>query len=187
MHIRKFAFRVLAVSIAALFLFLSHASAQQRLVIIGGGARPAAALARFDEWAGKEKAHILIIPWATQSPDVAFKNLQEDFAPYPKAVIEAAPAAPLTEATKIKFLDQLKTATGVFFSGGDQGRIMDVLKDQSLLQALTKRYHEGVVFGGTSAGAAIMSRRMITGEGDFKLIDGEKSKHVRVWRCCRIT
>jgi len=174
MHIKKFAFRVFTVGVTTFFLSFSQSSAQQRLVIIGGGARPAAALARFDEWAGKEKAHILIISWATQSPDVAFKNLQEDLAPYPKAVIEAAPAAPLTEATKIKFLDQLKNATGVFFSGGDQGRIMDVLKDQSLLRALTKRYQEGVVFGGTSAGAAIMSHRMITGEGDFKLIDGEK-------------
>src|SRR5262245_34862356 len=119
MHLKKFGSRVFTVCLATGFLFLSQTNAQQRLVIIGGGARPAAALARFHEWAGKEKAHILIIPWATQSPDVAFKNLQEDFAPFPKAAIEAAPPAPLTEAAKARFLDQLKTASGVFFSGGD--------------------------------------------------------------------
>jgi len=51
---------------------------------------------------------------------------------------------------------------------------MDVLKDESLLQALRIRYVGGMVFGGTSAGTAIMSHRMITGEGDFKVIDGSK-------------
>jgi cyanophycinase len=36
------------------------------------------------------------------------------------------------------------------------------------------RHAQGVVFGGTSAGAAVMSRRMITGEGDFGVIDGRE-------------
>jgi len=163
------------ISVCLTLLFLqAYTNAQQRLVIVGGGSRPPAALARFVEWGGKEKARILIVSWATQDPAGAFKSLQEDFATIPKAAIEAAPPAPLTEQTKSKFLDQLKQATAVFFSGGDQTRIMDVLKDESLLEALRQRYHSGVVFGGTSAGTAIMSRRMITGEGDFKLIDGAK-------------
>ena len=155
-------------------LFMSQTSAQQRLVIVGGGPRPTGALARFVEWAGKERAHILIIPWATEHPDAAFKSLKDDFTPFPTEAIEAAHAAPLNDAAKVKFMSQLKQATGVFFSGGDQARIMNVLTDESLLQALRKRYEEGVVFGGTSAGTAIMSRRMITGEGDFKMIDGAK-------------
>ena len=59
----------------------------------------------------------------------------------------------------------------MFFSGGDQNRVMDVLKDAELLQALRARYAAGVPFGGTSAGTAIMSSPMITGEGDFTVID----------------
>jgi cyanophycinase len=157
-----------------LLFFLVSANAQQRLVIVGGGPRPPEALARFVEWAGKERSHILIIAWATEHPDAAFKSLKDDFAPFPTEAIEAAPAAPFSDAAKVKFLNQLKQATGVFFSGGDQARIMNVLADESLLQALRKRYEDGVVFGGTSAGTAIMSRRMITGEGDFKMIDGAK-------------
>jgi beta-lactamase class A len=132
------------------------------------------ALSRFVQWAGKERARILIIPWATEQPEAAFKSLQEDFAPFPTQAIEAAPSAPLNEDAKGKFLSQLEQATGVFFSGGDQARIMNVLNDDSLLLALRKRYEAGVVFGGTSAGTAIMSRRMITGDGDFKMIDGAK-------------
>ncbi|MDQ2855864.1 MAG: cyanophycinase, partial [Acidobacteriota bacterium] len=172
---KRFRPQILSVSALLLvLLFLSHASAQQRLVIVGGGPRPPEALARFIEWAGKERSHILIIPWATAQPEAAFKSLREDFAPFQTAAVEAAPAAPLKDDDKVKFLNQLKQATGVFFSGGDQARIMNVLSDDSLLQALRKRYQEGVVFGGTSAGTAIMSRRMITGEGDLKVIDGAK-------------
>jgi cyanophycinase len=51
---------------------------------------------------------------------------------------------------------------------------MDVLKDTELLAALRARYHAGIVFGGTSAGCAVMSTPMITGEGDFTVIDGDK-------------
>jgi cyanophycinase len=68
----------------------------------------------------------------------------------------------------------LARATGVFFTGGDQARIMDVLADAALLTALKARFAAGVAFGGTSAGAAVMSARMITGEGDFTVIDGDE-------------
>jgi cyanophycinase len=50
---------------------------------------------------------------------------------------------------------------------------MDVLADPELLAAVRARFAAGVVFGGTSAGAAVMSARMITGEGDFTVIDGD--------------
>jgi cyanophycinase len=51
---------------------------------------------------------------------------------------------------------------------------MDVLADPELLAAVRARFAAGVVFGGTSAGAAVMSARMITGEGDFTVIDGSR-------------
>ena len=51
---------------------------------------------------------------------------------------------------------------------------MDLLRDRELLEALRERYHAGIVFGGTSAGCALMSSPMITGEGDFTVIDGDK-------------
>ena len=51
---------------------------------------------------------------------------------------------------------------------------MEVLKDESLLKALQEKYKSGTFFSGSSAGTAIMSKVMITGEGDFKVIDGNK-------------
>jgi cyanophycinase len=160
--------------LAALLLFDSAADAGERLVIVGGGARPAEALSRFVEWAGKDRARILIIPWATEEPQAAFDSVAKDFAPFRPGTVELAPVAPVSGDARTKFLGQLKSATGVFFTGGDQVRIMNVLKDATLADALRERYRAGIVFGGTSAGTAIMSRRMITGEGDFTVIDARK-------------
>jgi cyanophycinase len=159
---------------ALMLLLFYQATAQQRLIMVGGGNRPNAAMSKFVEWAGKERAHILVIPWATAEPEASFASLKKDFSTFKPQEIELAPTAPLTEEKKIKFLNQLKNATGVFFAGGDQVRVMQVLKDDALLQVLKQRYASGTVFGGTSAGTAIMSEQMITGEGDFTVIDGKK-------------
>jgi cyanophycinase len=157
------------------FLFLATAgTAEERLVLVGGGERPAAAMTRFVQWAGGSAARILVIPWASSEPKESYEALREDLALLGPAAIESAPFAPLTGAKRAELLEELGRATGVFFGGGDQVRIMDVLKDEGLLQAIRARHGAGVVFGGTSAGTAVMSFRMITGEGDFTVLDGDK-------------
>jgi cyanophycinase len=169
--IKYFGFLLYALLLCGVFMPIR---AQERLVIVGGGTRPQSAMAKFVEWAGKDRSRILIIPWATEEPESAFDYLKKDLVEFKPEAIELAPVAPMTPEKKQKFLTQLENATGVFFTGGDQVKIMNVLKDESLLEGLRKRYAAGVVFGGTSAGTAIMSRQMITGEGDFTVIDGKK-------------
>jgi cyanophycinase len=154
-------------------LLVCGAAAQERLVVVGGGKRPQAAMSKFVEWAGRDRANILVIPWATSEPEASFEYLKKDLAAFGPRSVVLAPVAPMTEEKKDAFLAQLRNATGVFFTGGDQVKIMDVLKDESLLRALREHYRKGNVFGGTSAGAAIMSTQMITGEGDFTVIDGK--------------
>jgi cyanophycinase len=159
----------------ALALAAPAFGAGERLVVVGGGDRPKEALSRFVEWAGGPAgSRILVVAWATEEPKEGFESLRVELSPFQPAVVEAAPPRPLTEAGKTVFLGQLRRATGVFFTGGDQSKIMDVLRDAELISALRVRYKAGVVFGGTSAGAAIMSERMITGEGDFTVIDSAK-------------
>ena len=149
-------------------------AAQEKLVAIGGGKRPPAAIKQFVNWAGAEKSKILIITWASGVPQESFDGIKKDFSAYQIAALENAPFAPLTEKTRREFLAQLKNSTGIFFTGGDQNRIMDVLADEELYAALRERYAAGVVFGGTSAGTAAMSTPMMTGEADLKIIDGAK-------------
>jgi len=159
-----------------LILLLSTAtSAQQRLLVVGGGSRPPEAVKKFVEWSGGTKANILVITWATAEPEASFTALRENFSTaLPQVSITHAAARPLDVQKRAAFIEQLDQATGIFFSGGDQNRIMDVLADEDLLQRLKKKYNSGTAFGGTSAGAAVMSDPMMTGEADLKILDGSK-------------
>jgi cyanophycinase len=168
---------------AALAARASHAAPETRLVIVGGGERPREAMARFVEWGGGASARLLVVAWASGEPRASCDALIEELRLQGPGHAECAPfvaldaegkAGRLEPEARARFLSQLAAATGVFFSGGDQARIMDVLADAALLRAVRERHAQGVVFGGTSAGAAAMSARMITGEGDFTVIDGEK-------------
>jgi cyanophycinase len=157
-----------------LALACAAADARQRLVLVGGGTRPDAAMARFVEWAGGKSARILVVSWATDYPKDSLESFVEQVAPLGPASIEQAPHRPLTSEGRAASLAMLHKATGVFFTGGDQSNIMDVLADAPLADALRERYRAGVVFGGTSAGTAIMSPVMITGNGNFDVIDGSQ-------------
>jgi cyanophycinase len=156
----------------ALLPALSSA-AEPRLVLIGGGPRPSAALARFAEWAGGARARILVVTWAARDPAEAFEAFRKDLAPYTSGAVHSAPVAPLNAEAKARLRDLLAWASAVYFTGGDQDRIMDELSDRSLLEHMRARYQEGVVFAGTSAGTAVMSSIAITGDGDRTVMDGD--------------
>jgi cyanophycinase len=143
----------------------------RRLVVVGGGDKPPAAVAELVAWAGGPDARILIVPWGSAEPGASAAAFQDDLRPHRPGRVDVAPFAPLDAAGRAQTLDLLRTATGIFFTGGDQARHMDVLADPSLLEAFRARYREGVVFGGSSAGTAIMSPLMIAADGDATVID----------------
>jgi cyanophycinase len=58
----------------------------------------------------------------------------------------------------------LDGVTGVWFGGGDQVLLIRALRGSKTDSAIHARYRAGAVVGGTSAGAAVMSRTMITGD-----------------------
>jgi cyanophycinase len=140
-------------------------------------------MSRFVLWAGGATSRLLVVPWASIEPKESCAAILEELRPHAPGASSCAPlarldaqgrAGRLDAESHARFLVELATSTGVFFTGGDQARIMDVLADAELLRAIRERHAQGVVFGGTSAGAAVMSLRMITGDGDFTVIDGDK-------------
>lgn len=68
------------------------------------------------------------------------------------------------QANSDSVVARLDKATGIWFGGGDQVRLTRVLKGTRTETAMQQRFRDGAVFGGTSAGAAVMSRIMITGD-----------------------
>lgn len=167
--------RQICLSAVLIFVVLSAFTfAQERLLVIGGGARPADAMKKFVEWSGGAKSEILVITWASGVPTESFASLQKQFTESGSGTVVHVATRPLDAEKRTQFIGQLKTATGVFFSGGDQNRTMDVLADEELLKLIRDKYASGIPFGGTSAGAAVMSDPMMTGDADLKILDGKK-------------
>lgn len=168
--VTPFRFLLLILTLAS----FSSVLGQQRLLVIGGGERPPEAIKKFVEWSGGPKAKLLIITWATSEPEASFASFSKDLAAYSLSSAQPSPTAPLDAEKRATFVRQLNEATGIYFTGGDQNRIMDVLKDEELLKMLREKYAAGIPFGGTSAGAAVMSDPMMTGDADLKILDGSK-------------
>jgi cyanophycinase len=61
-------------------------------------------------------------------------------------------------------LNKLKNVNCIFFAGGDQNRLTKLLLNSRMLDSIKEIYNSGGVISGTSAGAAVMSKIMITGE-----------------------
>jgi cyanophycinase len=158
----------------AVLLFSAAAVAQQRLLVVGGGKRPPDAMKKFVEWSGGPRSNVLVITWASEVPEENFEGLKRDLTAAGAANVTHAPMRPLDAEKRTAFISELSKATGVFFSGGDQNRIMGVLADAELLKSIRDAYARGVPFGGTSAGAAAMSDPMMTGDADLKLLDGKQ-------------
>jgi cyanophycinase len=166
--------RRLGLLVACAVLAATSAAAEERLILIGGGPRPSRALSRLVEWAGGPAAHVLVVTWAAREPQAALDAFRQDLAPYAPGLIKGSPVAPLSDEDKAVLREELAWATAVYFTGGDQDRILDVLRDRSLLEQMRARYQEGVVFAGTSAGTAVMSAIAIISDGDRTVMDGDE-------------
>lgn len=147
-------------------------AAPKRLVLIGGSAVAynEKAVAKFVQWAKESGSKILRVSWASEIEPRDADARPSD--PFPEGMVIEAPSRFEMKDRKKTFLEEmLPQAGGVYFTGGDQSRIMKILADQELKSALVASFESGVVFGGSSAGLAIMSRVMFTGEGDETDID----------------
>jgi cyanophycinase len=113
--------------------------------------------------AGFGSGMIVVFTMATSVPEEA---RQEELAGYERLGVKDVSVYHLTreEATKPDAAKILDGAGGVFFTGGDQSRLTAVLLDTPILARLHELYEEGCIIGGTSAGAAVMSEVMITGD-----------------------
>lgn len=140
------------------------------LVIIGGGTIPDDVRARALELGGGAKATVVVLPQASELPETG----PEAVAVWKKAGAEKA--TPLDVADRAGAIAAIKGATLIWFPGGDQTRLMKALDGTGIPEAIYERYQQGATVAGTSAGAAVMSKVMITGdEMDLQAITAKKT------------
>lgn len=141
---------------------------KRQLVIIGGAEDKdgdSQILREFVRRAGGTKAKIVIMTAATELPRDVGENYIRVFERLGAQEARIIDTETREDASSSTALEAIARATGVFFTGGDQARITSILKDTEIDAAIHKRFAEGVVVAGTSAGAAVMPDKMIV-EGD---------------------
>lgn len=136
-----------------------------KLFIIGGGQRTDALIERMATEANlKENDFVAIFPQASAVKDSAYIWAAEEFWKRGYKTIdfnfEEGETLPPSK------LNSLKEAKIIYLGGGDQNKLMRILNQAPAVKdAIHKAYYEdGKLIAGTSAGAAVMSKMMITGD-----------------------
>ncbi|MDZ7272400.1 MAG: cyanophycinase [candidate division KSB1 bacterium] len=153
---------------ACLVVAVASAQAGQRgfLLIVGGGAKPTPAVEEFVRLCGG--GPILVITSASASPEEAGPSAARLFAEAGAHQVSWLHIAGPDTANADTTVERIRQARGVFFTGGVQTRLMERLAGTRAEEALRSLYFErGGCIGGTSAGAAVLSEVMITGDGDL--------------------
>lgn len=171
LHSRLKAGWILAWALFLVQIFSSSLHAQPttkkkgHLVIIGGGPRPEVIMKKFIALAGgTEQAKILVIPMASSEPLETAQAQVEQLRKLGTKNVDYLICSQ-SSADADSNLAKLRAATGIFFSGGDQNRLTEALRGTKLLEEIHTLYKKrGGVLSGTSAGAAVQSKIMLTGD-----------------------
>jgi cyanophycinase len=142
--------------------YLAPSPASGHLLIVGGGRQPEALVRRFVELAGGPgRARIAVFPMASEAAGESGREKAEELRGL------GAEAVVLNLGREQALSDSLAATmegfSGFWFPGGDQARLAPVLSGTPVLRAIQARWRAGAVVGGTSAGAAVMSDSMMTG------------------------
>lgn len=141
---------------------------QGQLLIIGGAEDKEGdcqILREFVRRSGGTKARIAVMTAATSLPEEVGDNYIRVFERLGAEDVRVVSTRERRDSEDPRAIEAVEQATGVFFTGGDQAQIIRSMKDTPLDEAIHRRYQEGIIVGGTSAGAAMMPDIMIV-EGD---------------------
>lgn len=148
----------------------AHAFAQAAgpIVAVGGGGTTDAIVRRTLELAGGRDAVVVVLPQSS-----AVENAGDSSV---KMWLDAG----ANSARRVGFADAdaksaIESATLSWMPGGDQNRFMKAIMGTGLDDAIRRRHRAGAVVGGTSAGAAVLSASMITGDADLQALASGKT------------
>ena len=141
-----------------------QAGPKGNLFIVGGGERDEPLMKRFVELAkGFGTGRIVVFTMASSVPLEVGPELVAEFRKYG---VQDVVYYQLTrdEAMKADSAKILDGVSAIWFSGGDQALLTAALLGTPIHARMLELYAAGCLIGGTSAGAAVMSEVMITGD-----------------------
>ncbi len=118
---------------------------------------------------------IEVITTASQIPEEVGQNYIESFGKLGCKKVGVIHIKSREDAVNPEYIERIKKADGVMFTGGNQLRLSMIFGGTEFLNILHQRYrHEDFVIAGTSAGAMAMSNTMIYhGSSTHALLKGE--------------
>ncbi len=129
-------------------------------------------LKRFTAELGKSNPRIEVITTASMIPEEVGAIYQKAFGILNSTNIGLMHIRTPPETDLPLYLDRLRQADGILFSGGDQARLTRIFANTEFLQICKHRYQheESFVIAGTSAGAMAMSGVMIKRGSSFEAL-----------------
>lgn len=132
------------------------------LFIVGGGTQPLNLVEEYVRRAGGPRARIVVFAMASESGERSGESTAARFRSMGADARNVWVTRDQADTDSVARL--LDGATAVWFGGGDQNRLTAVLRGTRTERAIRARFDQGAVVGGTSAGAAVISTPMITGD-----------------------
>jgi cyanophycinase len=153
-----------------------------KLFIIGGGKKSDKLVSELISLSNlKKENYIVILPMASEEPDSAVYYTAKQFIALGinSNKIKAFNFSQINQSKSQ--IDSLKKASLIYITGGDQNLFMKSVLNTPVYKAIHTAYQNGATIAGTSAGAAVMSQKMISGNeskhavytGDFRSIEAE--------------
>ena len=142
-------------------------STKYPMMVIGGAedkVNECGILTAFFESAGGKLSTIGIMPCASQEPGVVGDRYYQIFRKMGAEQVQVLDIRQRNECDREQWLEVLAQCTGIFLTGGDQLRLNDLLGGSKFIEVVKQRVHLGeLTLAGTSAGAAIVGEKMISG------------------------
>jgi cyanophycinase len=144
----------------------SERSAPRRTLLVIGGAEDrigrSVVLKRFVKLAGGRGSHIVVIPTASSFALEVSDAYRDVFTRLRGGEVSVVHPTTRREANDPELVAALDAATGVFMTGGSQVKLAQNVVGTPVGEAVVRAYERGAVVAGTSAGASVMSRYMIS-------------------------
>jgi cyanophycinase len=116
---------------------------------------------------GLDKAKILVMTVATDNPEDAAERYKEVFERLKFKNFETLNIADRSESFDEAVLEKIKSATGLYFTGGSQLHVTALTGGTPLHYLILDKFNKGMTIGGTSAGAMMMSSStLLSGAAD---------------------
>ena len=120
---------------------------------------------------GGEHANFLVIPTASMIPRQVGKNYKKALRKLGCTNINIKNISNRSQCDKKSIQQLFLDADCIFFTGGDQSRIVDIIGETPVHEIIFDRLrNENIVLSGTSAGAMSMSKEMIMGGSSIECL-----------------